>query len=79
MLASWKKSYDKPTQWIEKQSHHFAIKGLYSQSFGFSSSYVQMWELDHKEGWATKELMLSNCGAGEESWESLKQQGDQTS
>ena len=29
-------------------------KGSYSQSYGFSSSYVQMWELDHKEGWALK-------------------------
>ena len=26
-----------------------------------------------------KELMLSNCGAGEDSWESLGRQGDQTS
>ena len=25
----------------------------------------------------TKELMLSNCGAGEESWQSLRKQGDQ--
>ena len=25
-------------------------KGLYSQSYGFSSSCVQIWELDHKEG-----------------------------
>ena len=31
-----------------------AHKGLYSQSCGFSSSYVWMWELDHKEGWAPK-------------------------
>ena len=29
-------------------------KGPYSQSYGFSSSYVQMWELDHKEGWMPK-------------------------
>ena len=29
-------------------------KGLYSQSYGFSSSQVQMWELGHKEGWAPK-------------------------
>ena len=29
-------------------------KGPYSQSYGFSSSHVQMWELDHKEGWAPK-------------------------
>ena len=27
----------------------------------------------------TEELMLSNCGAGEDSWESLGLQGDQTS
>ena len=26
-------------------------KGPYSQSYGFSSSNVLMWELDHKEGW----------------------------
>ena len=29
-------------------------KGLYSQSYGFSSSRVWLWELDHKEGWALK-------------------------
>ena len=28
--------------------------GLYYHSYGFSSSHVQMWELDHKEGWAPK-------------------------
>ena len=28
---------------------------------------------------STKELMLSNCGVGEDSWESLGQQGDPTS
>ena len=27
---------------------------MYSQSYGFSSSHVWMWELDHKEGWALK-------------------------
>ena len=34
--------------------HYFAIKGLSSQSDGFSSSYVLMWELDYKESWALK-------------------------
>ena len=29
-------------------------KGPYSQSCGFSSSHVWMWELDHKEGWIPK-------------------------
>ena len=35
---------------ILKTRHHFANKSLYSQSYGFSSSHVQLWELDHKEG-----------------------------
>ena len=30
-------------------SHHFANKGLYSQSYGVSSSHVRMWEVDYKE------------------------------
>ena len=54
--APWKKNYDKPKQWTEKQRHHFAEKGLSSQSYGFSSSHVLMWELDHKEGWDAFEL-----------------------
>ena len=29
-------------------------KGPCSQSYDFSNSHVQMWELDHKEGWALK-------------------------
>ena len=53
-LALWKKSYDKPRQCIKMQSHHFASKCLYSQSYGFSSSHAWMWELDHKEGWVLK-------------------------
>ena len=54
MFAPWKKSYDKPRQCIRKQRHHFANKGLSSQSYGLSSSHVWMWELYHKEGWAQK-------------------------
>ena len=38
----------------KQQRHHFANKGLSSQSYGFSSSHVQMWELDYKESWALK-------------------------
>ena len=48
-----KKIHDKRRQHIKKQRHYFA-KGLSSQSYGLSSSHVQMWELDHKEGWAWK-------------------------
>ena len=53
-LAPWKKSCDQPRQWIKKQRHYFADKGLSSQSYGFSSSHVWMWELDYKESWAPK-------------------------
>ena len=45
---------DQYRQHIKKQRHYFAEKGPCSQSYGFSSSHVWMWELDHKEGWATK-------------------------
>ena len=54
MLASWKKSYDPSRQHIKKQRHYFASKGPSSQSYGFSSSHVWMWELDYKESWALK-------------------------
>ena len=37
MLAPWKKRYDKPTQHIKKQRHHFANKGL-SNLWFFQSS-----------------------------------------
>ena len=48
----------------------------YSQSYGFSNIHVQMWELDHKEGWALRidafklcfsNWCFSNCGTGEDS------------
>ena len=54
MLSPWKKSYDQLRQHIKKQRHYFANKGLSSQSYGFSSSHVWMWELDYKESWVPK-------------------------
>ena len=41
-------------QYIKKQRHYFANKGLSSQGYGFSSSHVWMWELDSKESWVPK-------------------------
>ena len=35
---------------FKKQRLHFADKGPYSQGYCFSSSHVQMFRLDHKEG-----------------------------
>ena len=48
------RNYDQPRQHIKKQRHYFANKGPSSQSYGFSSSRVWMWQLDLKEGWAPK-------------------------
>ena len=57
----------------------FANKGLSSQSYGFSSSHVWMWELDCKLSWVPKKSwVLLSCGVGEDSWESLGLQGDQS-
>ena len=39
---------------IKKQRCHFANKGPSSQSYGFSSSHVGIWELDYKKSWALK-------------------------
>ena len=53
MLVPWKKNWQ-TRQHLKKQRHHFADKGLCSQSYGFSSSHVLLWELVHKESWGLK-------------------------
>ena len=65
MLRLWKLSKLQDFTWgetvslagnvicIKKQRHYFA-KGLYTQSYGFSSGHVRMWDLDHKEDWMPK-------------------------
>ena len=52
--CSWKKSCDQARQLIKKQRRYFADKGPCSQSYGFSSDHVWMWELNYKEGWVPK-------------------------
>ena len=47
-------SYDQPRQHIKKQRYYFAKKGPSSQSYGFSSSHVWVWDLDYKESSAPK-------------------------
>ena len=41
-------------QHIKKQRHYFVNKGPSSQSYGFTSSHVWMWDLDYKESWVPK-------------------------
>ena len=48
------RSYDQPRQHIKKQRGYFANNGPCHQSYGFSSSHVWIWELNHKESWASK-------------------------
>ena len=74
MIAPWKKSYDQPRQLIKKQRHYFANKVPSSQSYDFSSSHVQMWELDNKNKLSAEELMPSSCCAGEDSESPLDRQ-----
>ena len=51
MLAPWKESYDSI---LKSSSQHSIIKIPYIQSYRFPSSCVQIWDLDHKEGWVPK-------------------------
>ena len=54
ICSDFGKSSDQPRQHIKKQRHYFTNKGLSSQSYGFSSGHIWMWELDYKESWAPK-------------------------
>ena len=61
MLAPWKKNYYKTKQPIKQKRHHFANKGLNSQSYCFSSSHVQKWEswiIKKAEPWRIDALKL---------------------
>ena len=53
-LLFGKKRYGQFRQHIKKQRHYFAYKRSYSQSYGFSSSHLWIWELDYEESWAPK-------------------------
>ena len=63
--SSLEEIYDQSRQLIKKQRHYFANKGPYNQSYGFFSSHV--WRVGPQERLSTKELMLLNCGVGEDS------------
>ena len=63
--CSLEKRYDKTRQCIKKQRYHFANKGPYNQSYGFSSSHVTDVRVGPERRLSDEELMLSNCGAGE--------------
>ena len=63
---------------IKRRRHYFANKGPSSQSYGFSSSHVWMWELDYKESWVPKNWCFWTVVL-EKTLESLGQYGNPTS
>ena len=75
-LCPWKKSYDKH-RILKSRDITFLTKFCIVKT-AFSNGYVwcESWTIKRAEHWR---MMLWNCGAGEDSWESLGQQGDQTS
>ena len=60
VLAPWKESYDHLNSIFKKQRHHFADRGLYSQSCSFSSSHVSMcsWTIKKAESQRTDAFEL---------------------
>ena len=62
--CSLEENYDQPRQHIKKQRHYFANNSPSSQSYGFSSMDVRV-GVERKL--SAKELMLLNCGVGEDS------------
>ena len=56
MLAPWKKSYDKLYSKLKSTDITLPTKVHIVKAMFFSSSHVWMWELDHKESCALKNL-----------------------
>ena len=78
MLAPWKKSYDQPRQRIKKQRHYFADKVHLVNAMVFPVVMYGCESCTIKKA-ENEELMLLNCGVGEDSRESLGLQGDPSS
>ena len=78
MLAPWKKSYDNPGQHIKKQRITLLTKSHIIKPMGFAVVMYgcESWTIEKAEH---QDLMLLNCGAREDSRESLGLKGDQTS
>ena len=77
-LAPWKKSYDKPRQHIKSRDTTLLTKVhlVKAMVFPVVRYRCEIWTIKKAEA---EELMLLNCVAGEDSYESLELQGEQTS
>ena len=77
MLTPWKESYDQPRQHIKKQGHTLPtkvrlIKAMVSPvvTYGCESCTIKL---------SAEELTLLNYGVREDSWVTVRLQGDPTS
>ena len=78
MLTSWKGSYHKLDSILKSRDIILPTKFCIVKAMVFPTvTYgCESWTIKKAE---PLQLMLSNCGAREDSWESLGHQGDQTS
>ena len=77
MLTPWKESYDQPRQHIKKHiTLPTKIHLVKAMVFPVVMCGCESWTIKKL---STKELMLLNCGVGEDCCESLGLQGDPTS
>ena len=60
-LLLWRKAMTNLDSLLKSTDITLLTKGSHSQSYGFSSSYVWMWELDHQESWALKNWCFELC------------------
>ena len=75
MLAPWKKSYDKPRQYIKKQRLLTKVRLAKAVGFPVVMYGCESWTIRKL---SVEDLMILNYGVGEDSGESTGLQGDQT-
>ena len=67
MITLWKESYDQHRQHIKKQRYYFASKGPSSRGYGFSRLSCMDVRVGLSRKLSAEELVLMNCGVGEDS------------
>ena len=78
MFAPWKKNYDQPSSLLKSRDITLATKVHQSKLWFFQWSCMDV-RFGLWRKLSAEELMLLNCGAGEDSWESFGLRGDPTS
>ena len=66
MLTPWKESYEQPRQHIKKQRHYLPTNVHKVKAVVFPVSYMDV-TVEPYRRLSAEELMLLNCGVGEDS------------